>query len=164
MNIDEFSGQYDWLSNFYPSPIVVETWIYPNVKNISWPTVEHYYQAMKTPYPAEQDMIRNAATPGRAKRLGRQVNLRADWDDIRVTVMVKALCTKFTQHQHLGLKLLQTGDAFLVEGNSWHDNYWGACTCPKCVDKPKKNMLGGLLMWLRESLKTALESEGDNNG
>lgn len=49
-------------------------------------------------------------------------------------------------------KLLETGDAELIEGNYWHDNTWGQCYCPRCKNKIGENHLGKLLMKIRESL------------
>ena len=108
---------------------------------------------MKTTSKPERELIREAATPGRAKRLGRKVDLRSDWIQIRIAVMVQALRAKFSQNPHLEYMLLQTGDANLIEGNTWHDNFWGACSCPRCRGKKQKNHLGNLLMLVRKELK-----------
>lgn len=110
--IDKFDGQYDFLSNFYPSPIVYKD------NKIVYPTVEHYFQAMKTFQTDEHEAIRTAATPGEAKRLGRRCTLREDWDNIKYEVMYRALKMKFKDPE-LRAKLLVTGDEFLVEGNTW---------------------------------------------
>ena len=50
-------------------------------------------------------------------------------------------------------RLLATGDELLVEGNYWHDNYFGFCYCEKCSQLPKHNQLGKILMRIREELK-----------
>jgi hypothetical protein len=39
----------------------------------------------------------------------------------------------------------------LIEGNWWHDNFYGSCTCNKCVNKGENN-LGKILMKIREEL------------
>ena len=57
-----------FLSNFYESPMTIQ--------GITYPTNEHFFQAMKTLDPSERKKIASAQTPGRAKRLGRQVKLR----------------------------------------------------------------------------------------
>ena len=51
---------------------------------------------------------------------------------------------KFTNNDALHLKerLLKTGKEELVEGNTWHDNYWGNCTCEKCKNIAGQNKLG----------------------
>ena len=141
--IDSFSGDYAFLSNFYPSPIVVH--ITANDTAIA-PTVEHYFQYMKTLSDEEGFDILAAATPGEAKRLGRKCNLRKDWESIKDFVMLDALRDKFSDPE-LKAKLLATGNEFLVEGNHWGDTYWGVC------NGKGRNMLGSLLMKVREEIK-----------
>ena len=136
--IDKFNGEYAFLSNFYTSPI--------QHKGIVYPTVEHMFQAMKTLDETERIKIANAETPGSAKRMGRSVALRGDWEDVKIDIMRTALALKFTT-PGLKEKLLATGDAELVEGNTWNDRFWGVC------GGTGKNMLGTLLMELREDLR-----------
>lgn len=145
--IEKFDGQYAFLSNFYDSPLPT------NGGEVIYPTVEHYFQAMKTENPRERERIRLAPTPGKAKRLGRNVNLRADWEEVKQSVMKYALIKKFNNNPELKSLLLETGDAELVEGNDWHDNYWGNCSCAKCANIPGANHLGKLLMEIREDYK-----------
>ena len=147
--IVEFDGQYDFLSNFYPSSILYEGIVYP--------TNEHFFQAMKTLDQAERQKIANAETPGMAKRLGRHVQLRPDWEKIKVDVMRTGLMLKFTDAA-LAEKLIATGDEELVEGTKWHDNEWGSCSCSRCVNILGKNKLGNLLMKVRKEL---LDEETD---
>jgi hypothetical protein len=61
--------------------------------------------------------------------------------------MFHALLCKFTQHYDLYIKLINTGDTYLEEGNTWGDTYWGT------VDGVSKNMLGKTLMKVRDLLK-----------
>lgn len=129
--IDRFTGQYAFLSNFYPSPVLQDGAIYP--------TVEHAYQASKTDVEYVRKLIRQAATPGIAKRLGRSVLLRYEWDNLKIDVMRDLLRKKFLIPE-LRQKLLQTGNAELIEGNYWGDTYWGVC------DGVGENRLGKLLM------------------
>lgn len=136
MTIDNFDGKYAFLSNFYDAPMVIN--------GITYPTNEHYFQAMKAKNPNEHQYIAAAATPGKAKRLGRQCELRSDWEQIKEQVMWDGLYAKFTQHPQLKQRLLETGDALLIEGNTWHDTYWGMC------DGKGANRLGTMLMSLRE--------------
>ncbi len=143
MVIDKFDGQYAFLSNFYESPITDGTSIFP--------TVEHYFQAAKTDTMPEYLDISQAETPGLAKRIGRQTHLRSGWESVKVQVMLDALRKKFAIPE-LREKLLATGDADLIEGTTWHDNYWGICTCDKCSGKGI-NMLGKLLRQVREEIK-----------
>lgn len=148
--IDCFDGKYAFLSNFYPSGIkgVDEA-------NILYPTVEHAFQAMKTANINERLKIAAADTPGKAKRLGRKVSLRENWDLIKGKYMYTFVYIKFNQNPYLKDLLLQTGNATLVEGNTWHDNYWGNCTCEKCKNIKGQNHLGKILMHVREQLQEA---------
>lgn len=141
--INCFDDKYAFLSNFFDSPITDgELW---------YPTVEHYFQAMKTTDFELRKEIADAPTPGKAKRLGRRVELRADWEEIKDDVMYEALQKKFS-NPLLKKMLLATGDELLEEGNTWHDNYWGVCYCYKCQDIFARNHLGKALMKLRKEL------------
>lgn len=142
--INEFVNENEFLSNFYPSPIKDE-------KGIEYPTVEHYFQAAKTLDESERKAIAAAPTPGKAKQMGRNVNLRRDWEVIKEYIMYDALRLKFADPV-LAEKLLATGDQDLEEGNWWHDNTWGSCYCHDCARKPGRNLLGMLLMELRKEL------------
>lgn len=138
--IDSFSGQYDFLSNFHASPILYNQLVYP--------TVEHAYQAHKSN--SMDDRVRIAAllTPAQAKAEGRKIKItrREDWEHAKFHIMRKLLFLKFFGSSILGCKLLSTGKAYLVEGNTWGDTYWGVC-------KGKgENNLGILLMEVREIL------------
>ncbi len=140
--INHFSGQYAFLSNFAPSPMRVRGELYP--------TVEHLYQALKTLEFDQREEIKLAPTPGRAKRLGRKVDLRADWGEIKEVEMLKSVRLKFKLNPNLRQRLLSTGDAELVEGNHWHDNTWGDCYCSRCKELPGQNLLGKILMLVRK--------------
>lgn len=137
--IEAFTGPYFFLSNFSHSPVEFEGEVYP--------TVEHAYAAAKTQDPNERERIRFAITPGEAKRIGRQVALRSGWDDVRVDVMRGLLAKKFVVDSDLALKLQATGDAELLEGNTWGDRFWGVC------GGQGRNQLGQLLMERRELLR-----------
>ena len=143
MVIDKFDGQYAFLSNFYESPITDGTSIFP--------TVEHYFQAAKTDTMQDYLAIAQAKTPGESKRLGRKVHLRSDWEQVKNQVMLDALRKKFAIPE-LREKLLATGDADLIEGTVWHDQYWGICNCDRCKGKGI-NILGKLLIQVREEIK-----------
>lgn len=147
--IVEFDGQYAFLSNFYPSPFIHEGIVYP--------TNEHFFQAMKTLDIDERKKIAAAETPGLAKRMGRNVQLRSDWEKVKVYYMELGLRLKFA-NKALAEKLIATGDEELVEGTKWHDNEWGSCSCSRCVNILGKNKLGNLLMKVRKEL---LDEETD---
>ena len=142
--IDCFDGHWAFLSNFYWNEIEFE--------DITYPTNEHFFQAMKTLDIEERRAIANCRTPGQAKRMGRRVALRPDWEVVKESVMLEGLCLKFADEQ-LADWLLETGDEELVEGTTWHDNEWGNCSCPKCAHIEGKNKLGRLLMIVRDMIK-----------
>lgn len=140
--INCFEREYAFLSNFYPSPIEYE--------GIKYLTVEAAFQAAKTPDLHAKMAIATAEHPGKAKRMGRKVVLREDWEEIKDRVMEDCLRLKFSD-PILREKLLATGDEELEEGNWWHDNYWGSCYCSRCGDVGK-NKLGYLLMKIRKEI------------
>lgn len=142
--ITEFDGKYAFLSNFYHSPFIFD--------GIEYPTNEHFFQAMKTLDQEERKQIAAAPTPGKAKRMGRHVQLRKDWEQVKKNVMRLGVGLKFKAHPNLAEKLIGTGDKYLIEGNSWHDNIWGSCFCDKCAAVPGRNLLGQILMEERERL------------
>lgn len=136
--IDRFTGDHAFLSNFCHSPIELDGIIYP--------TVEHAFQAAKTLDHADKHRIAAASTPGNAKRLGRKVQLRRDWEQVKVGIMQDLVRLKFTVHQDLRAKLIATGDAELIEGNTWNDRFWGVCR------GQGRNQLGLILMQVRAEL------------
>jgi len=135
---DFHKRETNFLSNFYPT-------------SDPYPTLEHHYQAAKTLIPEEQEKILAAETPGAAKKLGRKAHVRSDWEKVKLGVMEELLRRKFSDPE-LAELLINTGDAELIEGNYWHDNFWGDCSCEKCKRKEGKNHLGKLLMKIRSEL------------
>lgn len=142
--INHFDKEWAFLSNFYPQEIEFEGIIYPSN--------EHFFQAMKTLDINERRAIANASTPGLAKKMGRSVSLRPDWEDIKDDVMLEGLYRKFANDE-LAEWLLDTGDEWLEEGNFWHDNHFGVCYCAKCQNIKGQNVLGKLLMKVRSEIK-----------
>ena len=143
--IDSFRDEYSFLSNYSASPFTDECGDF-------YPTMEHYFQAQKATNSYDFELVRKAKTPGLAKRYGRQIKIAPDWESVKVEVMRKGLHFKFAIPE-LRDKLLATGVQYLEEGNFWHDNTWGNCQCPRCKDIMGKNMLGQLLMQVREEIK-----------
>lgn len=136
--IAEFNGKYRFLSNFYPCIVQYEGVLYP--------TVEHAYQAAKTLDASDREAIRKCRKAGDAKRVGRHVQLRPDWETVKVDTMRGLLWMKFTSTAMTEL-LLATGDEELLEGNWWDDTFWGVCR------GKGENHLGKLLMEIREQLR-----------
>jgi len=144
------SETFKELSNFFPAKFTLD--------GKEYPTVEHYFQAMKFPAnPAFQDQIVAAKTPAAAKKLGstKVIPIRTDWDSVREEVMAKAIEAKFTQNEALKALLLSTGTKKLEEASPI-DSYWGTGKNGK-----GQNRLGVLLMELRSGLQDAAETGDD---
>ena len=135
--IDSFSGCNFWLSNFWLTDVVFEGFVYTST--------ETAYQAAKS---LDHDTRKNFLniSPSKAKRLGNAINLREDWEKVKVNVMRKVIKQKFMTGSFLAEKLIQTGNKELIEGNNWNDVFWGVC------NGVGKNKLGILLMERRGEL------------
>ena len=142
--INSFKGKYEFLSNFSESFVMMSGIVYP--------TVEHAYQASKTNNPVERADIAIVGDPRMAKKLGRKVTIASDWDNIRLIVMFGLVHQKFSVCVDLTRKLVSTRQEHLVEGNYWHDNFFGDCYCEKCRDIPGENHLGRILMKVRDRI------------
>jgi len=114
-----------------------------------WPTVEHYFQGQKFPGQHLAESIRSARTPKEAKRLGTSAGLRCDWERVKDDIMRAAVLCKFRTHGSIRNILLATEGEELVE-NAPFDYYWG---CGH--DGSGRNMLGTILMEVREHLRSA---------
>ena len=136
--IDSFRGEYFFLSNFFPCRISYGGMIYASS--------EHAFQAQKT---KDLDLRREFTvafklTAGIAKRRGRSVPLRGDWENIKLTAMSGIIHSKFS-NPDLRQRLVATFPALLIEGNDWGDHFFGVC------DGYGENHLGRILM--RERLE-----------
>ena len=137
--------RFGCFSNFAAYPVELDG----NV----WPTSEHYFQAQKFAGTEFEEAIRLVGSPMIAARMGRDRGkpLRADWERVKDEVMRRAVLAKFTQHAELRDTLLATGDAMLVE-HTRNDSYWG-----DGGDGRGRNMLGQILVSVREELRSAVE-------
>jgi len=148
--IDSFSAEYRFLSNFWPAVVEYE--------GITYPSVEHAYQAAKTLDRRERRRVAAIAEPGDAKRAGRALpNQRPDWEQVKLRVMEECVRYKFTRHAELRQRLLATGDAELIEGNTWNDRFWGVC------DGQGENHLGKILMKVRAELRGQSHAEAQSS-
>jgi ribA/ribD-fused uncharacterized protein len=147
---DSFEGPnpYDFLSNFYSSVI--------KLGNKWYITGEHAFAAYKAISVKDHDRIQFAKTPGHAKAIGREIELRPDWENVKYDVMRQVLRAKFSPGSDLAERLLATGNALLIEGTNWNDQVWG--TTRKSMFG--RNWLGHLLMARRAELATG-EPEAD---
>jgi ribA/ribD-fused uncharacterized protein len=135
--IGRFTGQYNFLSNFEKCAVQYEGVVYPSI--------EAAYQAAKTLDP-EKRIPFETCQPGKAKIAGKKLELRPDWDKIRLGIMYDLVKQKFSMEPHRS-KLLETGGAELIEGNYWCDSFYG-------VYRGKgENHLGKIIMRVREELK-----------
>ena len=148
--LDAFSGPFWFLSNFSDSPVTYE--------GLTYPTIEHAFQAAKALDPEERAMIQMAETPGIAKRMGRGVTLRADWEEQKVEIMTQLVRQKFFNHPDLAKALLATGEEELLEGNTWGDRFWGAVFNYRRKEWEGRNQLGKIMMQIRQELKMAGKS------
>lgn len=124
--IREFTGGYRWLSNFVGG-------------------VEQKYQAAKCVNEAVTKEVL-AMSPGAAKRFSRFIEIRPDWESIKLGVMEDLVREKFRREPYRTL-LLYTGDEEIVEGNRWGDKFWGVC------DGVGENHLGQIIMKVRDELR-----------
>ena len=135
--IDEFKEKYSFLSNFYIAPVAYN--------GLTFQSSEAAYQAQKTLNEGQRRKFTKLA-PNKAKAKGRNVILRDDWEEVKDQIMYEICLAKFSQNKDLKEKLLNTGNEELIEGNTWHDTYWGVC------NRRGKNKLGKILMKVREVL------------
>jgi len=144
--IDKFDGtEYRFLSNFYPAPV--------NFEGETYPTSENAYQAAKSLDYDERRAFRGNVSAALSKKMGRELELRPDWEEVKRDIMKKIVFNKFKYHPSLKEKLLATGDAELIEGNYWGDTYWGVC------NGVGENHLGKILMEVREILRNEKSQE-----
>lgn len=146
--IRRFLGDFAFLSNFAACPVEYAD---PGEPPVTYRSVEHAFQAAKTLDGDARRRLAEIGSPLTAKRFGRRVLMRDDWDQMRVEVMRGLLRQKFAA-EPFRTQLLATGDAQIVEGNTWHDQLWGDCECSGHASEPGENLLGCLLMEIRSEL------------
>ena len=137
MVIYSFRGNYFFLSNFYEAPV--------EYAGMRFRNNEAAFQASKCPSRMSEFVDLN---PLAAKRLGRTVQLRPDWEQVKESIMYEICKAKFTQNPELKELLLSTENDELIEGNDWNDKIWGV------YRGVGENKLGKILMRIREELRT----------
>lgn len=136
--ITSFTGGYDFLSNFYEDTAEVNSAIFGIMR-----TGEHLFQAAKADTEEGYTQFHRIKTPGQAKKAGRAVSLRPDWEEVKIAVMLEVIRAKFRQGTLLAKRLEETDDRHLEEGNRHGDRVWGT------VGGVGRNLLGRILMRVR---------------
>ena len=139
--ITRFESEYRFLSNFYECEIKYSGFVYQSV--------EAAYQAQK----CNDDKARvpfQYMSASESKKIGQTAALRPDWNDVKERIMCDLVLCKFTAHKELADKLISTNGYMLIEGNDWHDNFWGVCICKDCKNIENNNHLGEILMSVRD--------------
>ena len=114
-------ADWNWLSNFAAADFL-------DTDARAWPTVEHWYQAGKPTDPAAAERIRLADTPHEARRLGRAMSCRPDWDRCKVSRMAEGLLLRFAPGHPDTARLVGTGERPLHHATPWGrhgDPFWG---------------------------------------
>ena len=136
------SGEYGFLSNLFKRPVVFE--------GREFPCSESAYQFGKPRDEKVAEWLVSAPKPHLCAAAAHSLfvfDVKEDWNKNKVERMRGVLRAKFSQHRDLAEKLLATGDADLIEESNM-DAFWG-------IGKKGngRNMLGMLLMEIREELK-----------
>ena len=141
--IDNFDGQYKFLSNFFIKEITF--------RGKKYATSEHAYAAYKATNEGDHRLVQTQSSPRMAKRKGQEIKCVDNWEDIKYDLMLDIVKEKF-QDPYLKSLLLSTGEQELIEGKYWHDNFFGNCYCSKrdSCKKEGKNWLGKILMIVRD--------------
>lgn len=136
--INSFKGKYYFLSNFYSAPVTYD--------GLTFQNNEAAFQAAKCINPELRKQFINL-NPSEAKRSGRRVKLRSDWEQVKVVIMRDICKAKFEQNEDLRQQLIATGSEPLEEGNTWGDRIWGT------VNGVGQNHLGKILMQIRNEYR-----------
>lgn len=155
--ITSFEGEFEFLSSFAKLQVPI-IW-----GDISFSALENAYQSGKSSHVLVRRAI-SRMTPGKAKREGEKIlkkgiSVNRWWnDDFRLRLMERLDFEKFSKDPELKAKLLATGDREIIEGNNWHDNFFGKCSCDNCpVEKQRpeaeQNNKGKILMRVRARLR-----------
>lgn len=150
-----FFGEYRFLSNFHLHPVRWREWEFPSNENA--------YQFAKVREEDRELWVDKflSATPSQAKGLGREVNIRPGWDDLRVEIMLEINMSKYLDPA-LRRRLFMTDGAYLEETNWWGDQFWGCHRGSRemvlqgigLLPATGTNALGKILMVIRQGWKT----------
>jgi ribA/ribD-fused uncharacterized protein len=145
---------YDQNAIFFSMDDESSKWCRASVKPFEledheWQTVEHYFQAMRFVDKADQALVRESENPASFAKLNKSWfrKKRKDWNEVKKTIMTRALFMQCQVYPEMAEALLETGDNDLVE-NSQYDYFWG---CGR--DRRGDNHYGKVLMAIRAKLK-----------
>ena len=153
--INEFRGDYAFLSNFYPAPVSYSS---TSSGEIIICNSKFHEEAAASRFEIQDVQFCDFRmhNPSDAKKLGRDLTLRPDWEKVKVRLMYEICMCKFMQNPELRDKLLATGESTLIEGNNWGDYFWGK------VNNCGENQLGIILMDVRAKLQWNAETAPNN--
>lgn len=146
--IRDFKGEYAFLSNYYKTPV--------NYNGLKYNSSEAAFHAQKT-LDEDKRLKFIELTPSEAKRLGRRIKLRKDWENIKLNIMREILESKFSDKK-LKIKLLNTYPNTLVEANTWNDRFWGV----DAETGDGLNNLGFLLTEIRDKMLDDISNDEGN--
>lgn len=150
--ITSFKGKNEFLSNYYPCMVELDGELYPSV--------EHAFQAAKVTDPEARKHFKVMNGADTAHYFGKHLNevkkglvIRPDWEDVKIDIMYRLVKDKFTRTEpfpsqaKLRQQLLDTGDAYLENGNTYRECFWGT------VKGEGRNELGKILMKVRDEIR-----------
>lgn len=148
VKIAEFKDDYAFLSNFYECRMIYNGRVFESS--------EAAYHAEKCLNEEDKDKFVGIG-PDASKKLGRKITLRPDWEDVKEHIMLNIVREKFLQNPELAAKLVATGNAYLMEGNYWRDQFWGVYPETGNPGVDGLNVLGQILMRVRAEFKANQE-------
>ena len=155
----EFQGDKRYLSNMYPAEIYMDpslSQMFPmfTFDNYIYTASENLYQALKSNLFQHRKLFAEVGAKY-SKNLGKKLEIRSDWEDVKIEAMRLCLMLKFDQHPDLAEKLIATRDEYLEERNDWNDTYWGTYL------GEGENHLGKLLMEIRTLLQNIEKEDNE---
>lgn len=146
-----FFGPYRFLSNFHLCEV--------EYNGNRFPSTEHAYMVAKC-IQIQQGLFGEpifngtqlseicALSCSQVRRWGQKVQLRPDWEAVKISIMEQINWDKYSRNPQLKTALLATGSRELIEANSWGDSFWGY----NVRTQSGVNNLGKLLMRIRARL------------
>lgn len=135
--IDSFKGEYDFLSNRYACQFV---W-----QGLRFGNAEAAFQSSKCVDERKRKEF-CCCSADKAALKGREIVPPVDWVNDCLGIMESVLTAKFEQNPSLMKKLVDTGNAILINGNSKKETFWGIDLYSWQGD----NNLGKILMKIRD--------------